>query len=521
MKKCFLFLSLLITWQLIQAQALPQFEFLYNDFLKKNFVYNMVELPENEYLFAGGVEQEIGSYPAYSLLLLKINEWGDTVSKLISDFDEFYLTFRGVNIGIMNNQPFIVYTLQPYCPTNRVRSVNDDNKAHLVFAYIDENLNLTNEKKYYLPENITDFRLTPVIIPDQDNTITLCFTTFDSIAIQSTDTLVLERASTTFLYRMNSSGDTLYSGSYSNLLFSDIKILHNNDSSGYTLLGRGIRVSDLSSETNQITLSKDYSITNIKKFVSFTYHQQYHYFIGPGVDFFRHPTNKKIYFYSQCSIFDQHFHSIEPDVVCFGIMDDNYNVTQIHTEEYITNDQNAGLYNSINCLEPNPETIFFAEITNIFHPYATIYTFDENLNKKTEFYYQKDPAFHALAVFATSDEGCILLGDVPIIYGDFGYYVAQIVKFPQSAFVNIEEAQENGLSMAIAYPNPGNNQLFLRTTLPKAAVEVFDMTGHLMIQQKIETTETVLNTEAWEAGTYVWRIFSNDKVAETGKWIKQ
>ena len=96
-----------------------------------------------------------------------------------------------------------------------------------------------------------------------------------------------------------------------------------------------------------------------------------------------------------------------------------------------------------------------------------------------------------------------------------------VVKFPPEAFVGIEEAHDNGLKVAVAYPNPGGNTLNICTGLPNARVEVYDALGGPMHRQEITENETSINTETWPSGVYVWKVYSNGKEAESGKWVKE
>ena len=101
-----------------------------------------------------------------------------------------------------------------------------------------------------------------------------------------------------------------------------------------------------------------------------------------------------------------------------------------------------------------------------------------------------------------------------------------LTKFPAEAFVGIEEAHDNGLKVAIAYPNPGKDVLNLRTGLQDARVEVYDMNGRMVYSQEIMENVTSINAEGWPSGTYVWRVYAgvstgSTTLAETGKWMKE
>ncbi len=104
---------------------------------------------------------------------------------------------------------------------------------------------------------------------------------------------------------------------------------------------------------------------------------------------------------------------------------------------------------------------------------------------------------------------------------DFNIGATSVVKFPAEAFVGIEEAHENGLKVAIAYPNPGKDVLNIRTGLRDARVEVCDMNGRLVHSQALTENVTAIDAGDWAEGVYVWKVLANSKEVETGKWIKE
>ena len=96
-----------------------------------------------------------------------------------------------------------------------------------------------------------------------------------------------------------------------------------------------------------------------------------------------------------------------------------------------------------------------------------------------------------------------------------------VAKFPAEAFLSVEEAHANGLKVAIAYPNPGGNEMHIRTAVENAAVEVYDMNGCLVAQQPVMETETVIDATDWAAGTDIWKVVSDKAESETGRWGKE
>ena len=83
---------------------------------------------------------------------------------------------------------------------------------------------------------------------------------------------------------------------------------------------------------------------------------------------------------------------------------------------------------------------------------------------------------------------------------------------------SLDEAEEAAIKL---YPNPGGNTLNICTGLRDAWVEVYDVNGRLMHRQDITENVTGIDAGDWAEGVYVWKVISNGKLAETGKWIKE
>ena len=96
-----------------------------------------------------------------------------------------------------------------------------------------------------------------------------------------------------------------------------------------------------------------------------------------------------------------------------------------------------------------------------------------------------------------------------------------IFRVPKETFDGIDEAHDNGLKVAIAYPNPGKDMLNIRTALQNAHVEIYDLSGKLIHNQQITDNITPITTTSWPSGTYIWKVIANGKEAESGKWIKE
>ena len=150
----------------------------------------------------------------------------------------------------------------------------------------------------------------------------------------------------------------------------------------------------------------------------------------------------------------------------------------------------------------------------------------EKLNRNFElvqevyYPYQERTNLNCNSYYVARDGGVLLLSYCHELDNtSINHYI--LTKFPAEAFVGVEEAHDNGLKVAIAYPNPGKDVLNIRTGLKDAWVEVYDMSGRMICGQEIIDNVTAINTTSWPSGSYVWRVVANGKEAESGKWIKE
>ena len=150
----------------------------------------------------------------------------------------------------------------------------------------------------------------------------------------------------------------------------------------------------------------------------------------------------------------------------------------------------------------------------------------EKLNRNFElvqevyYPYQERTNLNCNSYYVTRDGGVLLLSYCHELDStNINHYI--LTKFPAEAFVGIEEAHDNGLKVVIAYPNPGKDVLNIRTGLKDARVEVYDMNGRLVHSQAITENVTGIDARGWAKGVYAWKVMTDGKLAETGKWIKE
>ena len=225
------------------------------------------------------------------------------------------------------------------------------------------------------------------------------------------------------------------------------------------------------------------------------------------------------------------------DVRLYELDDDIANPANIipfvqHIERKTDNYDLPAILQSADLAENN--TLFFAYTLNVgFYDnqdsWMMVERLDADLDTITTCYYDIEPDkrinSHAQCITAARDGGVLLVSRSKNL-DDTNQRWTTITKFPAEAFEGIEEAHDNGLKVAVAYPNPGKDVLNIRTGLKDAWVEVYDMSGRMVYRQEITENITSINAEGWPAGSYVWKVVADTStgsgtLAETGKWIKE
>lgn len=182
-------------------------------------------------------------------------------------------------------------------------------------------------------------------------------------------------------------------------------------------------------------------------------------------------------------------------------------------------DDRIGEIKSVDIASDN--SVFFAYALNEGMYGLTIERLSPEFDTLSTWYYGFDSAgMNVIKSIEVTDTDDILM-----TFHSCNYYYqllsSTLIKIPAEAFWGIEEAHASGLKVALAYPNPGGNILNVCTSLSNARVEVYDTMGQQVHEQEIKERETTINAETWPSGLYVWKVYSNGKETETGKWVKE
>ena len=112
--------------------------------------------------------------------------------------------------------------------------------------------------------------------------------------------------------------------------------------------------------------------------------------------------------------------------------------------------------------------------------------------------------------------GAFYVVEVQAVYSEWKTSVKQVAWER-----NLWSVAESSADRCALFPNPSHGIFNIYTALPNARVEVYDMNGRLIHSQALTENMTTIDATDWAEGVYVWKVISNGKLAETGKWIKK
>jgi len=192
-----------------------------------------------------------------------------------------------------------------------------------------------------------------------------------------------------------------------------------------------------------------------------------------------------------------------------------------HTREYPStvngcSSNGDGIYVSglSNADYSNP---FFSSFDSWFH----LIKLNSNLSTIWEKWYGGDAYYQPYSTLATLDGGCIMVGNR---YDGSSEYVRDIfiVKVNSEGLLSWIQTINVYHDKYSVYPNPGINQINIKTKLNYCCFELYGVNGRLLIQKKINTEMNSVSTNHLNSGIYLYKLINKEgKTIETGKWIKR
>ncbi len=150
----------------------------------------------------------------------------------------------------------------------------------------------------------------------------------------------------------------------------------------------------------------------------------------------------------------------------------------------------------------------------------TLVKTDDKLNILWEQFFDIGNGFRLQSITAADDGGCYILGEVNIN----NTWRTLIIKTNENGTLSVQNNKQINFKTRnlLLYPNPGTDILHIRTAVQSTGgtITLYDINGKQIIQKNISQTNTDINTENIPSGIYLYRYRLNNKLIETGKWIK-
>ena len=156
---------------------------------------------------------------------------------------------------------------------------------------------------------------------------------------------------------------------------------------------------------------------------------------------------------------------------------------------------------------PHHDWIYFAKV-------------DENLTLISERYMGGDATYEVFSMASTPDGGMVVCGSrYDTLVNDYEHD-AFVIKTDGGLWVGQNNYNEIPVHSALVYPNPGNNEMTIRTTEYPSIFELYNAQGKRMLLKQIEKHITAVSTASLLPGFYTWILRKNNQKIDNGKWIK-
>lgn len=154
--------------------------------------------------------------------------------------------------------------------------------------------------------------------------------------------------------------------------------------------------------------------------------------------------------------------------------------------------------------------------------HARVYIVDSEMNVKGAKYFAGDLEVYLYSVKVLEDGGCIITGMVPKEGKPFDYnaYIRKLML--DDVLTGAEETTAEDDSDVLLYPVPFENQLHIETFRKNLSLSLFNENGICLIEKQVlQIPYTEIVTNSLKSGVYLYSVFDDNKVIETGKIIKK
>jgi len=216
--------------------------------------------------------------------------------------------------------------------------------------------------------------------------------------------------------------------------------------------------------------------------------------------------------------------------------DNDLGLISLDTSNYVYHHQNFGKPDTIDypaCgtnLDFNTlNNIYYGGTANQFIPPSSanapswfiLNKIDTACNLIWQKFYGGDTFYNLFGIIASPDGGCLL-------YGNLYDYITQderrdvyVLKVNQDGeLLSISEKNPIKVKEVIVYPNPGSDQIIIRTALKAVSMRLYNVQGDIILSQKINNPITTISTASFASGAYFLHFIKEGKRIDTWKWVK-
>jgi hypothetical protein len=180
----------------------------------------------------------------------------------------------------------------------------------------------------------------------------------------------------------------------------------------------------------------------------------------------------------------------------------------------------------------NKDSIFIGGTTNVWATnYGTwpswyfIIQTDSMLNVRWERFYGGDAYYVMQKIIAANDGGCIVAGTrydyQNTTEEELDIHILKLNN--EGLLVGTDDKPALEMHEALVFPNPGSSYLRVRVAAQykQSTFMLYDISGKQILSQQITGKWAEVNTTFLKTGTYIYKIYNNEGLFESGKWVKR